>query len=233
MAKLFFLGPKIMSSRLRSLDLDRYSLNDSQSGFLKGLKFIGIIGNNAYLAQTQVEQDLSALLVSSSVHCKPQLFIRFHGVCAVILKSVSPDLVQDTDSPSLLLLIDDRSSTFRLNHLEGLIELRSAVALDGTENVARQALRMDADKRRHIRFHLTFVKDNEFFVARKRTITGDHEITMFRGQFRDSDLLNGYRGPIGQTVRLKVRLIRSAIFTRHFTFDDEIITPAGSNVLTD
>jgi hypothetical protein len=61
------------------------------------------------------------------------------------------------------------------------MKLAAAVAFGRAKNVAGQALRMDANKRRDIAAHLSFKEDNKFFLSREGAVSRNLEFAPFRG----------------------------------------------------
>src|SRR5437868_8553126 len=116
-----------MRGRLSGLDLDRNALDYPQPGLLKRLELVGIVRDDPDLAKPQIEKYLGALLVVSGIDRKSQFFVGFDRVCSVVLESVSPDLIEDPDPAAFLLLVDDRTSALRVDHLHRRVQLRSAI----------------------------------------------------------------------------------------------------------
>src|SRR6185369_17762161 len=132
-----------------------------------------IIGNDPYLAKPDVEENLRALPVVAQIDRQTELLVCFDRIRALILQRVGANLVDDADAATFLLLVDDCSPAFLLNHLHRPVELATAIAFGRAKNVAGQTLRVDANERRDIASHLSFKEDNKFFLSREGAVSSD------------------------------------------------------------
>lgn len=71
------------------------------------------------------------------------------------------------------------------------MKLWPAITLGGAKNIAREALRVYAHKRRRLTTHLTLEEDYELFVTSQRTVTRNLEVAPFSWQSGNSDPLDG------------------------------------------
>lgn len=165
-----------MGSGFFGFDLYGDAFDYLEAGFFEGGQFFGVIGDHADFAEAEVEEDLGALLVVAGVYFEAESLVCLYGVGAVVLKRISPYFIDDPDAAAFLLLIDDGSTAFGLDHFHRFPQLRPAIALDRAKNVAGQALRMNTDERRHFRLQLALIKHDKFFVAGERAIPGDLKI---------------------------------------------------------
>lgn len=170
MAELFFLCFEVVGGGFLGLDLDGDAFDDVEAGFFESLKLIRVIRYDADLAEPEVKENFGTLPIVASIDRKAESFVGLDRIGTFVLKRVSPDLVDDTDASAFLLLIDDSSAAFRLDHPHCLVELRPAVAFDRAENVAGQALRMYPDERWDIGAHFALMEDDKLLGAVGRTI---------------------------------------------------------------
>ena len=80
-----------------------------------------------------------------------QSVIGLDRVVAGILKFVGEQLVHQADAAAFLKLINQNAGAVLGNLLQRKVQLIAAVAAAGAENIAGQALRMDANERRVLR----------------------------------------------------------------------------------
>src|SRR5690606_18465786 len=124
-----------MGSGRVGIDLDRDSFDYCQACLLKGPELVWVVRDDLHLAKPEVKEDLGTLLVCTGIDGKSEFFVGFDSVGSFVLKGICPDLVDDPDAPALLLLINDRTASFRLDHFHRLVELRAAVAFDRAEDI--------------------------------------------------------------------------------------------------
>jgi hypothetical protein len=172
-------------------DFDRDALDNLKTGFFQRHQLIGVIRHYAHFAESQIKQNFRALLVLSGVNGKSEFLVGFDRIRAVVLKRVSSDFVDNSDAASFLLLIDDCAASFGFNQLHRLLQLQTAIAFYRTEDITRQTLRMNSDKRRHIGAHLSFYQNDKFFAARQRPVCRNQKLADLRRQFRRRHFFHG------------------------------------------
>ena len=74
--------------------------------------------------------------------------VSFYRVESAILQLVGAQLIEQSDASAFLVLVDQQSASLLRNLIERQLELRTAIAAQTVEHVAREALRMDAHQRR-------------------------------------------------------------------------------------
>lgn len=208
MSEFFLLCFEVMSSRFPRFDLDRDSLDDLQAGRFERREFFRVVGYYANLAQAEIEQYLGTLLVVAGIYLKPQFLIRLDGVRTLILQGVGPDLVNNPYTPAFLLLVDYRSTALGFDHFHGFMQLGAAVALDRTEDVAGQTLRMDPDERGDLRAELALIKNDKLFITRQRAITGYLKLTTLCGQISSCYFLNRSAAFFGRALVIIFPLVQ-------------------------
>src|ERR1022692_2327040 len=102
----------------------------------------------------------------SQVGFKAQALVGLHGVGAFILQFVGAQLVQQADAAPLLMLVDQQSAALFGDHVQRQFKLCAAIAAQAVENVAREALRVNAHQRRQrtVR-HIAHLQHDGFFQA--------------------------------------------------------------------
>src|SRR5207244_2320997 len=95
-------------------------------------------------AEPEVGENLVSDAVVARIRRKAELEIRLHRVEARLLQLVRAQLVEQPDAPSLLGHVQEDASVLAADLGERLLELLAAVAAHGVEDVAGQALGVDA-----------------------------------------------------------------------------------------
>src|SRR5271156_3741986 len=124
------------------------SLNHADSGALELLDFVGIIGEQPHLADTQSLQRLRGKIVVARIGSEPELAIRFHRVEPIVLQLVGSQLVDQPDTTALLRQVEHDAGPRFGDLAERKFELRTAVAALRREDIPCQALRMNSNDRR-------------------------------------------------------------------------------------
>ena len=83
----------------------------------------------------------------------------------MVLQFVGAQLVQQTDAAALLVLVDDEPPAFLGDLFQGQLELCAAVAAQAVENVAGEALGMDAHQGRRRALQIAHLQHHRFFDA--------------------------------------------------------------------
>ena len=85
--------------------------------------------------------------VVAQVALKAELFVGFDRVGAVVLQLIGAEFVEQPDAAAFLVLVNQQAGAFLRDAFERDLELRAAIAAQAVEDVAREALRMDAHQR--------------------------------------------------------------------------------------
>src|SRR5690606_5572965 len=164
------------------------------------------------LLDPKVVKYLAALFIPAHIDRQPEPNIRFDRIGSAVLQVVCAYLIHYTDTAAFLLLINYDAAAFVRYRLLSRVQLPAAVAFYGTENIAGQTLRMDADEDRFGTCHRAERQNYEFFVRCSRTIPDDPERSEFRRQ----------RGR-GDTLDARCRSVRTSVgicfFTNHIHID--------------
>ena len=105
------------------------------------------------------------------VGLEAQLLVGFDRVEALVLQFVGLELGQEADAASFLLLVDQHASAGLGDHLQRHLELLLAIAAQRPEDVAGQALRVDAHQRR-LRVQVPHYQRHRGFQAALRPARG-------------------------------------------------------------
>ena len=123
------------------------SLGHLNAGVFQGRDFVGVVGEQAHALYLEVEQDLGRHFVITQVGFKPQAFVRFHGVGAAVLQLIGAEFVEQSNAAPFLMLVDQQAAAFFGNQVERELQLRAAVAAEAMEDIAGEALGVNANKR--------------------------------------------------------------------------------------
>ena len=107
-----------------------------------------IVGDKADLREAKLLENLSGKLELAAVGFIAKLKIGLDGVESLVLKFVSAEFGHEADASAFLLLVEEDTCTCICNGAEGELELLAAVAAKRVEDVAGEALRVDAHDRR-------------------------------------------------------------------------------------
>src|SRR5262249_42214114 len=126
------------------LDLDRHLLDDRQAEALHARGLARVVGEDADRAEAEVGEDLVADAPLPRVGRKAELEVRLDRVEALLLQLVRLQLVEEPDPATLLRHVEEHPAIFGGDAPEGEVELLAAVAAQRVEDVAGDALRVDA-----------------------------------------------------------------------------------------
>ena len=147
MSELCLLCQKIALGFIGWCDLNGNSLGDRDTGVLKGLEFLRIIGHEANPIHSEMAEYIRAQCVVAMVGFKSQMMVGFDGVLSFILQLIGHEFVHQADPTALLQLIDKDAATGVSYSLVRHFQLGPTVASGGTENITCQTLGMDSDQR--------------------------------------------------------------------------------------
>ena len=133
-----FLVVRIRGKSYRDL------LHDFQSVTFQANDFLGIVGQKADFSYSQIGEHLGSHTVVPEVGGIAQFFVGFDGVESLFLKFVGLDFGGKSDATALLPEVE-KDPSFSGNMFKGGVELASAVASPGPENIASEAFRMNSD----------------------------------------------------------------------------------------
>ena len=147
-AHFFLLGAEVALKGFVRLDLGGDALSDRDAGGLKRGDFLRIVGDEADAGDAEELEDFGGELVGAAVGGETELDVGFDGVQALVLELVGAELGHEADAAALLLLIEEDADALGGDAGERELELEAAVAAEGAEDVAGEALGVDADQGR-------------------------------------------------------------------------------------
>ena len=119
MSHAFLLCFQVKQVVLSGKDLDGDPLSDFQAVFGQLVDFVGIVGEKPHAAYSQVPQYLRADVIFSLVSGKAKSQVRLQGIHALLLQFVSPQFVDQSDSPAFLTHVEQDSPAFFFNLCHG------------------------------------------------------------------------------------------------------------------
>ena len=148
MAELVLFCAEIRAGTAAGLWLAGDAFGDADAGALELPHLVGIVGEKTDFAGAELFQDFSGEAVVARVGREAEFIVGFDGVHAGVLELVGFELVHQADAAALLREIEQDAGARFADFFEGEFELGAAVAAFGGEDVAGEALRVDADQRR-------------------------------------------------------------------------------------
>src|SRR5215470_1426619 len=188
MAHLLPLGHEIASIGLGGRHLDGHPLDHLEPIALDADDLLRVVGEDAQLLRPQVHEDLRPDTVVAQVGLEAQGLIGFHGVLAVVLDLVGPQLVDEADPTSLLAHVHEDAAAFTLDDRERLVELRAAVAPARAEHVTGEALRVHAYENGLVGAHVALDEGHGEAIVHRGLIGDAGEVAVVGGKL-------GGRGP--------------------------------------
>jgi putative acetyltransferase len=201
-AHLLLLGAQVALEALMRRDFSRHALDHSDAGRLKRRHLLGIIRHQANLLDAEHLQRFGRKLVLAAVGGKAKLFVGLHRVQPTVLQFVGPELRHQPNPPALLLLIKQNARARRGDLAQSQLQLQAAIAAQRAEDVAGEALRVDAHQWRR---GMNVTHDQRYqtlrlgrrFAARARLRAAfeaeDAEIAPARREIRFGDFLHTFR----------------------------------------
>jgi len=143
MAKLSGLGGQIVRVELRARCnvFDPFSLNVE---LFHGVQLATIVGHELERPYAKVSEHGITHSVVAKVIGKSKLMVGFHGICAILLKCVGANFVDQAYASAFLSQIKQYASSLLGDALQGAFELCAAVATLTEERVSGQAFRVES-----------------------------------------------------------------------------------------
>ena len=124
------------------------SLDDTNARAFELRYFVGIVGQQAHVAEAERLQGFGGKFVVARVIGKPEAAICFDGVETAVLQFVGFQLIDQSNAAAFLRQVEQHAGRFLGDFAQRKFELRAAIAAFGGEDVASETLRVDAHKRR-------------------------------------------------------------------------------------
>ena len=141
----------------------------------------GVVREEADFVDAEIGEDLGSEAVVAEVHGETKAFIGFDGVEALLLQFVGADFGSEADAAAFLAHVEQDPSTFFFNALHGLVELGSAVAAAGGEDIAGEAFAVNPHQCWLCGGDLAFHKRDVVHAINERTVEMQIEIPVVSG----------------------------------------------------
>jgi hypothetical protein len=121
------------------------ALGDSDASVFESGYFFGVVGHQADGGDAEMFEDFGGELELAVVGAVAEGEVGFDRVEALVLELVGAELGHEADAAAFLLLVEKDAGALVDDAGEREVELVVAVAAQGVEDVAGEALRVDAD----------------------------------------------------------------------------------------
>ena len=175
--------------------LDRELVRHGQPVPLEAMNLLRVVGEDADAGQAQVDQDLGTDAVVAQVGGQAELQVRVDGVEPLLLEAVGAQLVQEPDPAALLRQVQQHPRPLALDHRERRLELLAAVAAQRVEDVAGEALGVDADQDVVHVPHLSLDHREVVLVVDERPVADGRELAERGRELRGDHALDQPLGP--------------------------------------
>lgn len=123
----------------------REAFGDADAVLLEGGDLFGVVGHEADGGDVEEAEDFGGKLEVAAVGGVAEFEVGFDGIAAVVLELVGAELGHEADAAAFLLLVEEDAAAGFGDGGEGELELLAAIAAEGVEDVAGEALGVDAD----------------------------------------------------------------------------------------
>src|SRR5215210_2796167 len=145
-AELVALGLQVVPVLGIGRRLDRNLLDHTKPEPLEPRDLLRVVREDPDRRQPEVGEDLVPDAPVPRIRWEPELEVRLDGVEAPLLELVGLELAEQADPASLLGHVEEDTALLGADALERLLELLAAVAAQRMEDIAGQALGVDADE---------------------------------------------------------------------------------------
>ena len=139
MPHLLFLRLEVGAIRLGGRHLERNPIHDLEPESAQRSVLLGVVGHQPKPSRPQVVEDLGPRAVVPRVRLEAEVEVRVDRVSALILELVGLELVEQPDAPALLEQVEQYAVPLVGDAAKRDLELPSAVAALGSEDVALAA----------------------------------------------------------------------------------------------
>ena len=167
---------------IEDLQLDRKPFGDLHTVLFQSFYLKRIVRQKPDFLDAQVLQHLVSHVVFAQIAWESQNQIGFNCVVALVLQRISVDFVDEPDAASFLAQVDQDPSACLGDLLHGRVQLLAAVAAFRSEDIAGQALGMDAHQHGFFRRDIAHDQSDVVFVCVDLAhVSVDVELTVFGG----------------------------------------------------
>ena len=169
---------------------DRHLLGDREPVALEPEDLLRVVGEDADAGQAEVAEDLGADAVVAQVGRQPELDVGVDRVEALLLELVGAQLVQQADAAALLGEVEQHAPALLLDRRQRRLELLAAVAAQRVEDVAGEALGVDADQHVLGAGDLALDHRDVVLVVHQRAVADGGELAELGRQLGGDDALD-------------------------------------------
>src|SRR5712692_6662962 len=189
-----FFCLEVGAGNFRDARLARHALEDANPGAFELADFFRIVGKQTNFRCAKFSQNLRGKKIIAGVCREAQSFIGLHRVHAAVLQFVSPEFVHQADAAAFLGQIEQNSRGCLADFFHRQFELRAAVAPERGENVAGQALRVDAYQGSGLSVQVAANQRDGFFLraAASESADGEAAKTGWKRGVRDHAQAGGF-----------------------------------------
>jgi len=175
---------------------DRHPLIDGEAVPFEPNQLARIVGDGTDRLQPKIEQDLRTDPVVAEVGLESESLVCLDRVAALILELVGLELVEQSDSSTFLIEVDDQSLSFLRDHPQRGVELPAAIAAQGMEYIAREALGVHAHQYAVVWANVTKDEGDVLMLVDVVAVTDDAPRAAFHRKTSFGD-------PVHETLRLE------------------------------
>jgi hypothetical protein len=181
-SELGFLGFEVACVVLVGFLFDGDLLDDFEVMAFESDDFSGVVGHEADFADAEVGDDLGADAVVAEVHGEAEFKVGFDGIETLLLEFVGFDFAVEADATTFVAAhVDDDAGSFLFDALHGGVELAAAVAAAGGEDVASEALAVDAHEGGGVGLDLAFDEGDVVGAVENAAIKVEAEAAVIGG----------------------------------------------------
>ena len=155
MTHFFALGVEVALVMAVGGNDDRYALDDFEPVPFEPRDLARIVRHQTELTDPEIDQHLRTFSVVAKIRSKTERHVRLDRVEPLLLLLVRMQLVRQPDATPLLSHVENSPAAFLLDHLHRRVELGTAIAALGPEDIARETFGMNPDQRRLPVPHIT------------------------------------------------------------------------------
>ena len=216
MTSLVALGSEVMHVLFRAAAERALVSDDIDVSPAQRPDLLGIVGDERHARHAQLAQHFGREIEAALVETEAENFIGIIGVIAIMLQTIGIDLVGDAVTAPLLVEIKQHAAAILGHILHGAAQLIAAITFERTEQIARQAGRMQPHRNRARKIGIA--DDDGDLIAQTFTATehdkfGLRRIVERNRRAADDRQLNRHMTTISENV---ARFCRKQ--ARHFAF---------------
>ena len=143
-AHLVALGFEVAGVELGLGDDGGEAFDNLNAVSFEGGYLFWVVGDEADGGDAEVPEDPGGELELAAVSLEAKLEVGLDGVATLFLKLIGAELGHEADAATFLLFVKENADAGGADGVEGKLKLLAAVAAERVEDVASEALRVDA-----------------------------------------------------------------------------------------